>query len=177
MNNSEVSDIRNRIFWVPTISQEMNLRQDELGFSSFYAKFVAKFDEFSYWSHGVCCKTLENHQICQKFGKKMKKSLVHLALNPFFGWFLVTITSLNWNVSFSKHFVQCIYVLYNANCSKWCRKMPAKYHIFSYVWAKNYINGCYILYLDFDLKSWYFIWVFLGQHNVLCRPLDPIVIQ
>ena len=44
-----------------------------------------------------CCDTLKNHQIWDFFLQNMKKSFVQLALNPFFGWFLVPDPSLVYN--------------------------------------------------------------------------------
>ena len=46
---------------------------------------------FQSGSHRRCCGTLKNPQIWQRFGKKMKKRLVQLALNPFFSWFWVPV--------------------------------------------------------------------------------------
>ena len=54
-------------------------------FFIFAKKFCGLFDDFSKFcsTFGMFHFTLKNHQICQKFGIKMKKSLVALALNPF----------------------------------------------------------------------------------------------
>ena len=92
MKNSEVSDIRNRIFWVPTISLEMNLRQDELGFSSFYAKFVAIYLTSSHTGVTECAegaaKLWKIIKYARNFGKKNeeKPRSIYL-LSPLFGWF------------------------------------------------------------------------------------------
>ena len=60
-------------------------------FSSLIAKFLPAYVLVFYSTVcQKCCKTLKYHHICQKnLGKKLKKSPVQLAFNPFFGWFRV----------------------------------------------------------------------------------------
>ena len=57
--------------------------QDEQGFSPFFA---ATFVNMIWWfSPKAHYGNLKNHQLCQKKSKKMKKSPVQLAYNPFPG--------------------------------------------------------------------------------------------
>ena len=65
---------------------EIGCRQFEEGFSSFLAKFLPYLMNFRSGAYWRCCYgTLKNNQIWQK----LKKTLVRLAFNPFFGWFRV----------------------------------------------------------------------------------------
>ena len=72
-------------FWVSGNSKKIGLRQVNQNLSSFFfPKYVGILADFSkFCSAFPACSILKNHQIWQKVGKKMKKSLVQLALNPF----------------------------------------------------------------------------------------------
>ena len=78
----------NKAEWVPEIRFSVTTwnAAEKWLFSSFFAKFLPNFDDFSKPS---VCITLKNHQIWHKFSKKPKKSLVQLAFNPFLGVILV----------------------------------------------------------------------------------------
>ena len=72
-------------FRVYRISQKMGLRHVKQGFSSFFAQiFGIHLMIFQSRACRRYCKTLKNHQIYQNNWRKMKKSLVQLALKPHF---------------------------------------------------------------------------------------------
>ena len=54
---------------------EIEFRQDEPEFSSFFAKILPHLMIFQSGEHqGECCGTLKNHQIWKKVGKKLEKN-------------------------------------------------------------------------------------------------------
>ena len=59
---------------------ETGLRQVEHVFSSLFANLFEYLMIFQNGARQRRYKTLKNHEICQKFGNKMKKSLVQLAI-------------------------------------------------------------------------------------------------
>ena len=80
-------------------------------FFNFFAKFLAYLMTFQCrvlrWRR---CETLKNLQIWQKFGKKIQKSRVQLALSTFFGWIKHRWRKYNFGGSFF-----CLLGLYISN--------------------------------------------------------------
>ena len=48
-----------------------------------FLHFLSNFGHIR-WFFSKCCEIFKNHQICQKFGQKMKKSLVQLEFKAYF---------------------------------------------------------------------------------------------
>ena len=69
---------------------EMDWWQVEQGFSSFFEYFfLVIYDGFAKWSSPKVLWNFKKSSNVAKNWQKMKKSLVQLAFNPLFGWFLV----------------------------------------------------------------------------------------
>ena len=67
------------------------LSKVDQGFSSFFGVF----DDFSKWRALKVLRNFEKSSNVPQIWQKMKKSLVQLAFNPFFGWFQVPETRVS----------------------------------------------------------------------------------